>query len=204
MSLLVLASSSPRRLELLHQVGFQATVMPADIDESAYEGESVDELVERLAISKAQKVVDLIAGDSSFHLQTVVLAADTMVVLDGQLLGKPADREDALQMLALLSGRTHQVATGVCVNKGGKFQSKVVHTDVQMGDFSASAAAQYWDTGEPAGKAGSYALQGQGAAFVQMVTGSYSNVIGLPLYETVQMLREAGLELFNQRSGTRV
>lgn len=202
MSSLVLASASPRRLQLLEQVGLQAIVIPAQIDETPHPQESITTLVQRLAESKAKKIADQLERESVANTCRLVLAADTMVVLDDQLLGKPKDRDDALRMLALLSNRTHQVATGVCVNNGGKKQSTVVHTDVSMGVISPDLAARYWESGEPVGKAGSYAIQGRGAMFVETINGSYSNVIGLPLFETVAMLRNAELTPFNERSGT--
>jgi septum formation protein len=167
---LVLASGSPRRAELLARLGVHPEIRPVDIDERSRAGESAPDLVARLAGAKAAAGAEAGAGDE------VVLAADTVVVLDGQPLGKPVDRADARTMLERLAGRSHEVLTGLAI---------------QRGDVAA---------GEPDDKAGGYGLQGAGAALVSRVEGSDTNVIGLPLAETVQLLRDVGLDLLRPGS----
>lgn len=197
---LVLASASPRRLELLAQLGINAVAMPANIDETAEPGESTATLVERLSVSKAQairlRLSAALDGFGGATAESLVLAADTMVELNGQAIGKPVDRDDGQSMLMRLSNRTHEVITGVCLSSETHTWVRVVRTEVRMGVISRELARAYWDTHEPQGKAGGYAIQGFGAGFVAGVSGSYSNVVGLPLYETRLMLAEAGYEVF--------
>lgn len=197
---LVLASASPRRLELLAQLGINAVAMPANIDETAEPGESTATLVERLSVSKAQairlRLSAALDGFGGATAESLVLAADTMVELNGQAIGKPVDRDDGQSMLMRLSNRTHEVITGVCLSSETHTWVRVVRTEVRMGVISGELARAYWDTHEPQGKAGGYAIQGFGAGFVAGVSGSYSNVVGLPLYETRLMLAEAGYEVF--------
>jgi septum formation protein len=181
---LVLASASPRRRELLWQIGVPHRVAPAGIDERALRGESPVDCVRRLALAKARQPAP--AG-------LPVLGADTEVVLDGELLGKPRDREGALAMLARLSGRTHQVLTAVAL-VGAHGQSLALSTsEVQFRALTRDECLRYWDTGEPRDKAGAYAIQGLGAVFVSDLRGSYSGVVGLPLYETAGLLAAAGV-----------
>lgn len=178
----VLASTSPRRKELLEQIGVQFTTTAIDIDESVITGETPSEYVVRLAREKALTAV------SNFSEQTVIIAADTTVTIDGHILGKPVNREDAFAMWELLSGRTHQVMTGVAVAFLGQVQTAIVQTDVEFLSLTHEQMQNYWDSGEPIGKAGGYAIQGLGAVFVPRIQGSYSNVVGLPLVETVALI----------------
>lgn len=183
---LVLASGSPRRAELLARLGCRPEIRPADVDETPREGESPAALVTRLAAVKAAAV----AADGE-----VVLAADTMVVRDGVALGKPRDRADAAAMLRSLAGRTHEVLTGVAVVRGPVHAATRVTTAVTFRPLSEGEIAWYVATGEPDDKAGGYGLQGAGAALVAHVAGSDTNVIGLPLAETVALLRDVGVDL---------
>ena len=186
---LVLASASPRRAELLTQIGVKFSVMPADLDESPLAGEQPEALVKRLAAEKAKAAAQV-------HKDTegcVVLASDTVVVLDNQALGKPNDFADAASMLSALSDRKHQVMTAVSLLDDNRQKNICVTTQVHFGPLSATQIARYWATGEPADKAGAYGIQGIAGQFVKSIEGSYSAVVGLPLYETVQLLQEFGV-----------
>lgn len=185
---LILASASPRRRELLDQLGVAYTCDPAAIDETQHVGEHAAQYVERMARHKAATVAARHAGAPS-----VVLAADTCVVLDATVLGKPADAEQALAMLLALSGRRHTVLTAVCVHTAHGPHSEVVATEVEFATLEHDTCAAYLLTNEPWDKAGGYAIQGVAGAFVRSITGSYSNVVGLPLYETWQLLRACGI-----------
>jgi septum formation protein len=178
---LVLASGSPRRAQLLGHLGVAFEVRPADLDESVLPGEEARAYVERLARAKAAAV----AGGGE-----LVIAADTTVEVDGTILGKPVDRADAARMLRLLSGRTHRVHTGVAVAD----RSIIVTTEVRFVDLTEGEIAWYVGSGEPLDKAGAYAIQGAGGAFVAAIDGSASNVVGLPLAELVDLLRAAGFD----------
>lgn len=199
-SRLVLASGSPRRAELLARLGVAPIVRPTEVDETPRAGESAAALVSRLAAAKARAGArtgaraDAEAAPSS-HSSEVVLAADTVVVLDGRILGKPRDADEAAVMLRALSGRTHQVVTGVAVVAGPVSAATRVTTDVSFRSLSDAEVAWYLATGEPDDKAGGYGLQGAGAVLVERVDGSDTNVIGLPLAETVALLREVGVDL---------
>jgi septum formation protein len=182
-STIVLASASPRRRELLQQLGVPHVVMAVDVDETPLPGESAQQLVTRLALAKAQE------GARRDSVSRPVLGSDTAVVVDGMVYGKPVDRADGLSMLAALSGRTHQVITAVALVHGAHVSQASSCTDVTMRDITAAEAAAYWETGEPQGKAGGYAIQGRGALFIAHISGSYSGVMGLPLYETAQLLQ---------------
>jgi septum formation protein len=180
---ITLASASPRRRELLQQLGVPHEVVAVDMDETPLPGEAAAALATRLALGKAQAGL---ARDAT----RPVLGSDTVVVVDGVVFGKPADRAHALAMLAALSGRTHQVLTAVAVvTSAGHIGQALSHTDVIMRSITAAEAAAYWDTGEPQGKAGGYAIQGRGALFIPHISGSYSGVMGLPLHETAQLLQ---------------
>lgn len=179
---LVLASRSPRRIELIASLGLEPDVVPADIDETPLPGENPVAYVERLAREKAATVFARVDRTST------VLAADTTVDLDGQILGQPVDDADARRMLKLLSGRTHRVHTGVAVVSAGGDASTVVTSLVTFVAVTDELLEWYMATGESAGKAGSYAIQGHGAVLVQSVRGSSSNVVGLPLRETAMLL----------------
>ena len=181
---LVLASRSPRRLELLRLLGVEVEVQPAGSDESRLPGEPPEAYVRRVAAAKAESV----PGE-------VVLGADTAVVLDGHVLGKPASPEEACRMLRALSGRAHLVLTAVCLRRGARRAEALVSSEVLFADLDEAAIAWYVDGGEPLDKAGAYALQGRGGAFVREVRGSVSNVVGLPLFETAALLREVGFPL---------
>lgn len=180
-SILTLASRSPRRREMLEQLGLTLELRPADTDESPLPGEPPGEYVRRVAREKARAV----AGET-------VLAADTAVVVDGSILGKPRDAEDARRMLRALSGRTHEVMTGVCAARAGREAVVAVTTEVRFVPLAEDVIAWYVATGEPFDKAGAYAVQGAGGALVEEVRGSVSNVVGLPLAETLSLLARLG------------
>ncbi|HYM42764.1 MAG TPA: Maf family protein [Steroidobacteraceae bacterium] len=184
--LVCLASGSPRRRELLAQIGVPHLVSAADIDEAVLAGERPADYVVRMACAKA----------STVHARGAplpVLAADTTVVVDGLICGKPLDRADAVGMLGRLSGRTHQVLTAVALASRAGIDFRLSASDVRLRPMSAQECAAYWDTGEPHDKAGGYAIQGRGALFIEHLSGSYSGVMGLPLFETGELLAAAGV-----------
>ena len=183
---LCLASASPRRRALLEQIGVPHTLASADIDESRHKSESPVAYVERMAQEKARAVWEK-------QSQLPVLAADTIVVLDGVVYGKPRNREHAMDMLTTLAGRTHKVLTAVALATRDGIQLKLSDSNVRFGPIPAEECSAYWDSGEPCDKAGGYAIQGLAAVFIESVTGSYSGVMGLPLFETAELLRSAGL-----------
>lgn len=187
MKKLILASQSPRRQELLAQLGYQFSCLPADIDESVLAHETPREYVERLACQKAQ----YIAKNQSDT--TLVLGSDTCVVFRDEILGKPANISQCVAHLSLLAGQVHQVLTAIAVVKGELSKSVVVSTEVEFKPLSLQEMQNYWQTGEPQDKAGSYGIQGIGGQFVKQIKGSYSSVVGLPLYETAQLLASFGL-----------
>jgi septum formation protein len=189
MATLHLASGSPRRRELLAQIGVPFVTLIASIDENALPGEPAERYVERLAREKALAGLAALADPR----QAVVLGADTAVVLDGQILGKPADCAEALATLAALSGREHQVLTAVALASATRVESRVVASRVRFRPLRAGEAEAYWASGEPRDKAGSYGIQGLAAVFVSQLEGSYSAVVGLPLCETAQLLEEFGI-----------
>jgi septum formation protein len=186
---IVLASRSPRRVELLHRLVSDFIVMPADLDETPHPQEDPVAYVQRLALQKARAVY--LASETT----SVVVGADTTVDLNGDILGQPIDDDDARRMLQLLSGTTHRVHTGVAVVSNRGEQVKVVSSDVTFMPISPQMLAWYIGTGESAGKAGSYAIQGHGSALVASSTGSMSNIVGLPLAETATLLASAGVEV---------
>lgn len=186
MASLYLASGSPRRRELLAQIAVPFVTLGATIDESALPGEPAHGYVERLALEKARAGLASLADNTD----AVVLGADTAVVLDGQILGKPQTRDEALAMLAALSGREHQVLTAVALASRTRSAVRVVTSRVTFRPLRPGEAEAYWATGEPRDKAGSYGIQGLAAVFVSQLQGSYSAVVGLPLCETAQMLNE--------------
>lgn len=189
MSLLYLASASPRRRELLLQIGVAHRRIDAPIDESVLPGEMPAAYVERLARAKAAAgLAALGQGDAC-----CVLGADTAVVLDGRILGKPESRADGLAMLAALSGRAHEVLTAVAVADGARCRAQVVSSRVHFRPIAPAEQQAYWNTGEPQDKAGGYAIQGLAAIFVDRLEGSYSAVVGLPLAETAALLGEFGI-----------
>jgi septum formation protein len=184
-----LASVSPRRRELLNQIGVPHIVSGAHIDESVHGGERPHDYVQRMARTKAQTIWEQ-------DLSLPVLGADTTVVLDGTVFGKPADRADALRMLGLLSGRTHEVLTAVALASTQGLAMRVSVSAVRFRGLGADEIAAYWETGEPRDKAGAYAVQGLGAVFIESLSGSFSGVMGLPLFETSELLRAAGVPLW--------
>jgi len=189
-----LASASPRRGQLLEQIGVAYRSRPVSLDESPRHRETPGELVERLARSKASVCWEGLSEDQVVP----VLGADTVVVYDGRILGKPHDRAEGLGMLELLSGGVHEVLTAVSV-RYRDFQGTVLsRSRVEFGVVPAAEQEAYWATGEPRDKAGGYAIQGLGAAFVARLEGSYSGVMGLPLFETVSLLREVGVEILSR------
>jgi septum formation protein len=189
---LVLASGSPRRRELLERLGLSFDVLPADVDESPRPGEEPRGYVLRLAREKAERVAERLAGRRPF---SVVLAADTAVVLGEEILGKPGNGREAEAILSRLSGNDHRVLTGVAVAQAAGVESTVVETRVRFRVLSAEEIRWYVATGEPLDKAGAYGIQGVGGAFVRAIEGSASNVVGLPLVETLELLGAAGYPL---------
>ena len=191
---LYLASASPRRSELLRQLGVEIRVTPAEVDEAIRPGEAADAYVTRLALEKSRAALrTLEAADAP--VLAAVLAADTAVVVDDLILGKPRDAADAMRMLNLLSGRGHEVLTSVAVCDSARESVVVNRTDVWFRSLEPDEIAAYWQSGEPAGKAGGYAIQGMGAIFIEEIRGSYSGVMGLPLFETARLLRDFGYRL---------
>lgn len=188
MASLFLASSSARRRELLTQIGVPFSLVSASIDESLRTGEAAQAYVQRLAREKADAGFAALDDRSAW-----VLGADTSVVLDGRVLGKPADRSEGLAMLAALSGRRHQVLTAVALRSVVGCEVRLVASEVSFRAIEPAEAEVYWASGEPADKAGGYAIQGWGAVFVDGLQGSYSAVVGLPLCETAQLLDASGL-----------
>ena len=188
-SKLILASASPRRLDLLAQVGIAPDqVIPADIDETPMKGELPRQLVERLALGKGQAI----AAD---HKDAFILSADTIVSLGRRILGKPADRTEAEQFFKLMSGRRHTVIGGIAVTSpAGKSVTRVVETVVQFKRLSDLDIGFYLDSGEWEGKAGGYGIQGFAEAYIKAIRGSYSNVVGLSLYDTMQILNGLGFQ----------
>lgn len=182
----MLASGSPRRADLLTTAGLRFSIDPADVDESVWPEEAALAYVARVSGDKCAVV-------SGRHPAEVVLAADTTVAIDGEILGKPADAAQAIGMLTRLSGRTHQVHTAVAVAGGGQVQQVVVTTEVAFGCLSEAEIRAYVELGESFDKAGGYGIQTAGAMFVERIDGSPSNVIGLPVRETLALLRQAGL-----------
>jgi septum formation protein len=185
-----LASASPRRRELLQQIGVRYGRLKVDVPEEVAPGESPEEYVLRVSLAKAR--AGLAQLDESD--KRPVLGADTAVVVGGEVLGKPHDREDGLAMLKRLAGREHLVLSGVAlVGRDGE-QSRLSVSHVRFRPIGDDEARAYWHTGEPADKAGGYAIQGLGAMFVERLEGSYSGVMGLPLFETAQLLQRFGIE----------
>jgi septum formation protein len=184
-----LASGSPRRRELLQQIGVPFRVVGAAVDEAVRPGEAPAAYVERLAAAKA----DAGLAGSRDEADVPVLAADTAVVLGGKVLGKPADRQDAERMLRQLSGRTHEVLTAIALLTVSGLESRISRSEVTFRSLAAEEIQDYWETGEPADKAGAYAIQGRAAVFIADLRGSYSGVMGLPLFETADLLSKAGV-----------
>lgn len=185
-----LASASPRRRELLEQIGIRYRQLLVEVPEVQEADEVAEMYVLRVALEKARAGRATLAPDDS----TAVLGADTAVVIDGEVLGKPRDREDALAMLTRISGGWHQVMSAVAiVGADGEEHSRLSVNAVQFRHLTRQEAEDYWDTGEPADKAGGYAIQGRAAVFIERLEGSYSAVMGLPLFETAELLQGLGI-----------
>jgi septum formation protein len=188
--MIYLASASPRRQELLRQIGIDFEVVPSNLDEEQQLGESPRDYVVRVARDKARHV-DAQIRERDLPVRPV-LGADTEVVLEGKILGKPRDREHGLEMLQRLAGHSHEVLTGLCLIAGGAEHTALSRSRVTFAPMTKTDIERYWQTGEPADKAGGYAIQGRAAAFIKHLEGSYSGVMGLPLYELHELLRKAG------------
>ncbi len=186
--MLVLASQSPRRAELLKQIAVDFTQQPVNIDESVLEHEQPAAYVLRMATQKANAGLNLQTANTSH-----VLGADTIVLANEQILGKPKNKSDFITTMQLLSDRTHQVLTAICLCNQNQQKSLLVATKVHFGPLTDLQIENYWLSGEPQDKAGGYGIQGLGGQFVQYIEGSYSAVVGLPLYQTCQLLTEFGL-----------
>ena len=184
-----LASSSARRREILDALGLPFTWSATDIDETPLDGEAAERMVLRLATAKARTATE--------RPSTLILGADTAVVLDSRILGKPGSMDEAMEMLSCLSGRTHQVFTGVALLKAGAENAALSCTDVRFREISVDEAATYCRSGEYRGKAGAYGIQGLAGMFVESLSGSYSGVVGLPVYETAALLCAAGMDILH-------
>jgi septum formation protein len=183
--MLILASASPRRAQILTELGIPFLVDPADVDEILLPGESADAAAARLAAAKAKAVSGRRPADW-------VLAADTLVLLDAEILGKPCDDAEAGAMLRRLAGREHRVVTGVCLRRGAAVFETVASSAVRFAPMSADEIAWYVATGEPRDKAGAYGVQGLGARYIEAIAGSYTNVMGLPARDVYRLMTEAG------------
>jgi septum formation protein len=190
--MLYLASTSPRRRELLQQIGLSFDVLKVSVDETPLSDETPAEYVSRLAVSKAR------AGMELTEAGALVLAADTTVVCEGRIIGKPGSFEEAVAIWDSLSDRCHQVLTGIALVRGERVAWRVVTTDVHFRALDRDQMAAYWETGEPLDKAGGYGIQGRGAVWVDRIAGSYSNVVGLPLAETADMLAGFGYSVWQE------
>jgi len=189
MSEIVLASASPRRAELLDQIGIKYHVQVVDIDESSQLEESAEVLVQRLAIEKAQSTIP-----QKYH-HMPVLGADTLGVLDDKLLVKPLDYEHAYEMLSSMSGKWHEILSAVAISYQGQTQVRLNRNRVLFRPLSDDKILEYWQTGEPQDKAGAYAIQGLAATFIERIEGSYSGIMGLPLFETAELLEHFSIKL---------
>lgn len=186
---LILASQSPRRKELLTQLGYTFQCLPADIDESIQSDENAAQYVARLALEKANAI-----AQNQANGDVVVLGSDTCVVFQQHILGKPESLDDCIAILKMLSDNSHQVVTAIAAVQGERSEVIVVTTDVDFKALSTQEITRYWQTGEPQDKAGAYGIQGIAGQFVKQIRGSYSSVVGLPLYETAQLLSSFGVK----------
>ena len=193
-----LASGSPRRRELLAQIGVRFRTIGVSVDETVHAGEGATDYVRRLAVAKAEAGWRAVPGDADSP-PAPVLGADTTVVIDGAILGKPADAADAARMLATLAGRTHEVLTAVALCDAAGTRLQTSRSEVSLRAIGADECRAYAATGEPLDKAGGYAIQGFGAVFVAALNGSYSGVMGLPVFETATLLRQAGVPCWSVR-----
>jgi septum formation protein len=187
---LILASASPRRADLLRAAGIPFESLPVHIDERFESGEQADRAVVRLAEAKAAAAAALRPG-------ALVLGADTIVVVHGEALGKPVDNEDARRMLSLLSGRTHEVFTGICLRYNARKLLHVEPSRVRVANLTSQEIDWYVGTGEPLDKAGAYAIQGLGSRFIERIDGSYSNVVGLPISSVYALIKEVGCDILS-------
>ncbi len=187
MKTLYLASRSPRRLELMRQIGLSPEVLTIAVDESALPNEPLESFVRRLAVDKARSGFDSVAANDVW-----VVGGDTVVAIDGQVLGKPRDEADYRRMMALLSGRTHQVLSGLAVVHDGVVRSTVSVSRVSFSELDDREVEAYWRSGEPRDKAGGYGIQGYAGKWVRHLEGSYTGIMGLPLYELDRLLKESG------------
>jgi septum formation protein len=185
---IILASASPRRKQLLQQIGIQAHCIPVDIDETKLNNESPLQYCQRLALEKAQ------TGYNQSNKDTPVLGADTIVVFDNHTLGKPKDEKDAFTTLAMLSDKTHQVITAIAIVNREKMQTSTSISTVKFSNISDNEILKYIETKEPFGKAGSYAIQGIASIWIESIQGSYSGIMGLPLFETAGLLKKFDVE----------
>lgn len=188
---LCLASASPRRAELIGKLGLRPWIFPVDIDEAVQHGESPDAYVSRLAIEKAK------TGYARHQQPLVTLGSDTSVVIDDQILGKPLDEAHAIEMLMQLSNRIHHVLTSVAIITPDGEYAALSTSEVHFKPLTVAECQAYWRTGEPADKAGAYGIQALGSTFVRHISGSFTGVMGLPLYETAQLLHKAKLPIMN-------
>jgi len=188
---LILASASPRRSDLLTQLGLKHNIQIADIDETVYPNEKPADYVVRVAHEKSRVI------QQRNNNTDIILAADTSVVLNDYIMGKPENLEHALSMLTSLSGNTHQVYSAISL-RGQSTQQAVSISNVTFRILSESEIINYWHTGEPADKAGAYAVQGLASIFIQSIQGSFSGIMGLPLFETAQLLSNEGIKVFNE------
>ncbi len=191
---LILASSSPRRAELLRQIGVCFAIHPANIDESQHPDEDPEDYVQRLALEKAQSVARQLT-----QTKLPILGADTAVVLDNQIFPKPANKTAAIATLRALSGRSHRVLSAIAVVAEDHTEFRLSETSVRFRNIKEEEYEHYWSTGEPQGKAGAYAIQGLGAVFVEGITGSYSGVVGLPLLPTFELFERFNIACWNAR-----
>ena len=188
---IILASASPRRSELLKQINIAHSIKVADIDETPLPNEKPADYVLRVAHEKSLAIYQQGNQDS------IILAADTSVVLDGEIMGKPDNLEHAISMLSALSAKTHKVYSAVSI-RGERIQDVVCISEVTFRGLSEQEIINYWQTGEPADKAGAYAIQGLGSVFIQSIQGSFSGIMGLPLFETAQLLANEGISILNE------
>ncbi len=186
---IILASASPRRKELLDQINVSYRVYPVDLDETPWPDEAPLDYVQRVAAEKSA------ACKAQLNTEIPVLAADTAVILGSVIMGKPKDKADAMAMLTQLSGKTHQVYSAVSL-RGREHGQAVSITEVTFRCLTEQEMLAYWHSGEPVDKAGSYAIQGRGGVFIESIKGSFSGVVGLPLFETAELLSKQGIELF--------
>ena len=186
---IILASASPRRKELLSQINVSYRVYPVDLDETPWPDEAPLDYVQRVAAEKSA------ACKAQLNTEIPVLAADTAVILGSVIMGKPKDKADAMAMLTQLSGKTHQVYSAVSL-RGREHGQAVSITEVTFRCLTEQEILAYWHSGEPVDKAGSYAIQGRGGVFIESIKGSFSGVVGLPLFETAELLSKQGIELF--------